>query len=181
MSKAFEPFPPGWRKCVFRKLLRDRVKPALLAALADGSPQSHEEVKVFLNSVLDEVLSIEEEESWIYMQYKIFGIPNCDKMKKARNLLGQAQVSFLEINYKKNPPLKTWLKEVSQQIPLNELFNSRGMTFRNSGKNLAEMSEDEIFDFMVENPSSVSRPLLFKNGVYFLGLEKLSQSLGGSE
>ncbi len=178
MSIPFEPFPPGWRKCVFRRLLRDRVKPILLAVLTDDSTYSYKDVEVSLDSVIREVKAIVEVKNWLGMQYRLYGIPNCDKMKKARNLLGEAQVSFLEINYKKAPPLKEWLIEVSQHIPLHELINVKGTTFKQSELKLELMSGDDILEFLQNHPSAIKRPLLFKEGVYFLGLDNLASSLG---
>ena len=102
---------------------------------------------------------------------KLYGIPNCDTVKKARVFLQEKGVDYEFVDFKKTPPdaalLATWL----QSVPLETLLNKRGTTWRK----LDEATQAEATEaagavrVMVENPSVIKRPVLEKNGCVYVG------------
>lgn len=94
---------------------------------------------------------------------KLYGIPNCDSVKKVRNLLEDHQVDYEFINFKKEPPkkqdIKRW-KAFHGELPVNK----RGTTFRKIKEEFEEGSLDEQTELLIENSSALIRPILEADG-----------------
>ncbi len=103
----------------------------------------------------------------------LYGIPNCDTVKKARTWLDQAGLSFHFHDFKKAGLDKTtvsaWLKEVPWEI----LVNKKGTTWRN----LPDASKASVIDatsataLMLENTSVIKRPVLCTNNQVLVGFD----------
>jgi arsenate reductase len=112
---------------------------------------------------------------------KIYGIKNCDTMKKAFNWLNENDVEYEFIDYKKQNPksedLKTWCEKVGWET----LLNTRGTTWRKidpSKKN--NLDAKKVIDLLVENPSAIKRPVIIDlrgNVIVGLDLERYEQTL----
>lgn len=92
----------------------------------------------------------------------MYGIPNCDTVKKARTWLEQQEIPFHFHNFKKDglnqPTVEQWLKKSDLSI----LINRKGTTWRaltDAQKALADTTEGAIA-LMLENPSVIKRPVL---------------------
>lgn len=102
---------------------------------------------------------------------KLYGIPNCDTVKKARVFLQEKGVAYEFVDFKKKPPdaalLETWL----QSVPLETLLNKRGTTWRKLDAAVqAEAAEAAgAVRVMAENPSVIKRPVLEKDGAVYVG------------
>lgn len=92
----------------------------------------------------------------------MFGIPNCDTVKKARNFLEQHQIKYEFIDFKKTPPTKTQIQTWSDY--LGELpVNKKGMTYRKYKDQYESLSTPEKIDFIIANASIIKRPILMVN------------------
>ena len=99
------------------------------------------------------------------MTITLYGIPNCDTVKKARTWLTSNGVDFVFHDFKKDgidaSLVKTWLRDV----PWDVLVNRKGTTWRK----LPDERKAEITDaasataLMLESPSVIKRPVLFKD------------------
>ena len=92
---------------------------------------------------------------------KMYGIPNCDTIKKARKWLDANNIDYEFHNYKKlgvpEKELKQWVKKVGWEI----LLNRRGTTWRKLDDNVKEnIDEASAIQVMIENPSAIKRPVL---------------------
>jgi len=95
----------------------------------------------------------------------IYGIKNCDTMKKARRWLGEAGVSYDFHDYKKHgidaATLKSWCKQVGWEV----LLNRRGTTWRRlSDAQKQDVDKARAIALMVEFPSMIKRPVLDVDG-----------------
>jgi len=94
----------------------------------------------------------------------MFGIPNCDTVKKARAFLTENEIEYDFIDFKKSPPHKNdldrWRKAFGDW-PLNK----KGPTFRKNKEEFEALKDSEISDFIIKNSSMIKRPILEKNGV----------------
>lgn len=96
---------------------------------------------------------------------KLYGIPNCNTVKKARDWLEQHAVAYEFHDFKKlgldTETAKSWL----QQQPWEKLVNRSGMTWRN----LTDTEKNEVTDatsalrLMQEKTSVIKRPIVVKN------------------
>ncbi|WP_250507365.1 MULTISPECIES: ArsC family reductase [unclassified Caballeronia] len=96
----------------------------------------------------------------------VYGIPNCDTVKKARVWLEEHGVPFEFHDFKKagvNEKLvQDWLKDVS----LDQLINKRGTTWRGlSDVHKAEAdTANGAIALMIHKPSIIKRPVVVVNG-----------------
>lgn len=106
------------------------------------------------------------------MTATLYGIPNCDTVKKARTWLDAHGVKYRFHDFKKEGIDKTQLKGWVDQAGLNVVLNKAGTTFRAlpdaERENLTEAKARKL---MVENPSLVKRPVLEKDGRLFIGFK----------
>lgn len=106
---------------------------------------------------------------------KLYGIPNCDKIKKARKLLEQSCVSHQFINLRDDLPddntLEKWLKLLGEK----RLINRRSTTYRNLDAHERDISDCKgLLGIIKNNPTIIQRPLFeFKDEVN-VGLSELS-------
>lgn len=105
------------------------------------------------------------------MNYTLYGIPNCDTVKKAKNALDESGIEYEFVNFKKTLPNKTQLKRWKsffQEWPVNR----RGPTFRKHKEDFEQASAPRKIELMIENTSMIKRPILEKKGaVIAMGFE----------
>lgn len=91
----------------------------------------------------------------------VYGIPNCDTMKKARRWLADHDIEYEFHDYKKlgvNEQLLTdWIKQVGWE----KLLNRRGMMWRKLDERTRNnIDEKSAIRVMLETPSIIKRPVL---------------------
>ena len=102
---------------------------------------------------------------------KLYGIPNCDTVKKARNWLTENGIEFEFVDFKKNAPTAELIDGWLAQADLEILLNKRGTTWRKLDKDAQESAttKEGAIALMVENPSIIKRPVLVKKGQVHVG------------
>ena len=97
---------------------------------------------------------------------KLYGIPNCDTVKKARAFLAAHDIAYEFHDFKKQGVsyalLAGWLKQIGWQ----KLLKKTGPTW---GKLPAEVKASIVDDasalaLMLEQPNVIKRPVLERNG-----------------
>lgn len=91
----------------------------------------------------------------------MYGIPNCDTVKKARVWLDQNGVAFAFHDYKKSGidrgRLEAWVEELGWETVLNR----SGTTFRAlPDADKAGLDAARAVDLMLAQPSMIKRPIL---------------------
>lgn len=97
------------------------------------------------------------------MSYKMYGIPNCNTVKKAQTVLTDKGIDFEFVNFKKSPPNKTQLKRWKSFFS-DWPVNRKGPTFRKNKEDFESQNADGKYELMIENSSMVKRPVLEKDG-----------------
>ena len=92
---------------------------------------------------------------------RIFGIANCDSMKKARTWLTENDFEHEFHDYKKSgideDTLRDWISVVGWEV----LLNRRGTTWRKLSQEIKDsVNETTAMELMLENPSIIKRPVL---------------------
>jgi len=95
----------------------------------------------------------------------IYGIKNCDTMKKARAWLDQRGVAYDFHDYKvvgiERAKLEGWAKKVGWEV----LLNKAGTTFRKLPDRYKEgLTEAKAIKLMLAQPSIIKRPVLELGG-----------------
>jgi Spx/MgsR family transcriptional regulator len=92
---------------------------------------------------------------------KLYGIPNCDTMKKARRWLEEHAIEYAFHDYKKagidEKKLRGWVKQAGWET----LLNRRGMMWRKlDDKVKSSIDEALAIQLMLETPSIIKRPVM---------------------
>ena len=91
----------------------------------------------------------------------LYGIPNCDTVKKARVWLDQRGVSYAFHDYKKAGIDETRLRGWAAQLGWETLLNRAGTTFRKLPEtDKQDLDEDKAVALMLAQPSMIKRPVL---------------------
>ena len=102
----------------------------------------------------------------------IFGIKNCDTMKKARAWLDKRGVAYEFRDYKtagiERGQLEAWARELGWET----LLNRAGTTFRKlPEKDKDGITEKKAIALMLEQPSMIKRPVLDIGGKLVVGFK----------
>lgn len=100
----------------------------------------------------------------------LYGIPNCDTMKKARTWLESHGIEYRFHDYKKlginRETLAGWAKVVGWEA----LLNRAGTTFRKLGEGRKDnLDERKALALMLEQPSMIKRPVLETDRTLLVG------------
>lgn len=95
------------------------------------------------------------------MAHTLYGIPNCDTVKKARDWLDQHGVVFVFHDYKKagidRASLDGWIAEHGWET----ILNRAGTTFRALPPEAkADLDAGKAAELMLAQPSMIKRPVL---------------------
>ena len=102
----------------------------------------------------------------------IYGIKNCDTMKKARAWLGRHGVAYEFHDYKKNGIERAKLEGWAQKVGWGTLLNRAGITFRKlPEKDKAALGEKKTIALMLAQPSNIKRPVLEAGGKLTVGFK----------
>lgn len=91
----------------------------------------------------------------------MYGIPNCDSIKKAKKWLDAHNIEYSFHDYRKNglteSQLKTWATELGWEL----LLNKRGTTWRQQPDDIKNaINETSAIELMLQHPAMIKRPLL---------------------
>jgi arsenate reductase len=117
------------------------------------------------------------------MPATIYGIKNCDTMKKARAWLDKAGVDYAFHDYKtagiERDRLERWAKKVGWET----LLNRAGLTFKKlPDADKENVTEKKALALMLKQPSMIKRPVLELGGDRILvgfAADQYAKALGG--
>ncbi|MFO7529734.1 MAG: ArsC family reductase [Marinobacter sp.] len=103
---------------------------------------------------------------------KLYGIKNCDTVKKARKWLDDQGISYDFHDFKKDGLSSEKLSEWEQAIRWETLLNRRGTTWRKLPDEVRDtISAQSAHDIMLENPFIIKRPVVERDGEVFVGFK----------
>ena len=95
------------------------------------------------------------------MTVTIYGIKNCDTMKKARAWLDARGVAYAFHDYAKSGIERQQLERWAREGGWERLCNRAGTTFKTLPEaDTRDLTEAKAFDLMVAKPSMIKRPVL---------------------
>ena len=106
------------------------------------------------------------------MSIKVYGIKNCNTMKKAFDFLTERGIEYEFIDYKKQKPSAELLESFLKKTPLETLVNKQGNTYRkmDDAQKLELEKEDTAIPILIENSSMIKRPVItYSDGSMTLG------------
>lgn len=105
---------------------------------------------------------------------KIYGIKNCNTVKKALDWLNENKIAYEFHDFKKEGVAESKLKEWSSELGWEPLLNKRGTTWKQLDPEVQKTitSEQAAFKLMQEKTSIIKRPVLETNKGVLLGFDE---------
>ncbi len=96
----------------------------------------------------------------------IYGIPNCNTVKKAQDWLKTNNISFEFHNFKKEGISAEKITEWIDTFGWEKVINKNGLTFKKLSKEeQAEInSAEKAIAYLIQNTSAIKRPIVEKDG-----------------
>lgn len=102
----------------------------------------------------------------------MYGIPNCDTIKKAKKWLDANDIPFQFHNFRKDGVDADWLQQAADQLGWENLLNKRGTTYRQlTDEQKADINETKALSLLHDYPAMIKRPVLEHNGAFHLGFK----------
>jgi arsenate reductase len=105
----------------------------------------------------------------------LYGIPNCNTVKKARDWLAANHVAYVFHDFKKQGVSAALLDNWLTQMPREQLINRAGLTWRGLQDSIKEGIVDNAsaIALMQAKTSVIKRPIVEKNGkILCLGFDE---------
>ena len=102
----------------------------------------------------------------------IYGIKNCDTMKKARAWLEKQGIAYAFHDYKAAGIERGRLEDWAKSVGWETLLNRAGTTFRKlPDKDKDGITEKKAIALMLDQPSMIKRPVLDVGGKIIVGFK----------
>lgn len=100
----------------------------------------------------------------------LYGIKNCDTVKKARSWLDQTKLDYQFHDFRTDgltaEQVQTWINTIG----LDDLVNKRSTTWKALDAAIkADFNEDSAIEVIVANPTLIKRPLLETDKLQHVG------------
>ena len=107
------------------------------------------------------------------MDIILFGIKNCDTVKKARRWLNVRQIEYVFHDFRVDGLDIEMIKKFLKQVEWETLLNKRGTTWRKLPENQKNnIDGPKALELMVEHPALIKRPILDHGNKYSIGFSE---------
>lgn len=105
---------------------------------------------------------------------KLYGIPNCQSVRKARDWLSENEIPFIFQDLKKTSPTVEQLKIWMERAPNHDLLNRKSSTWRNLDANTQKLADDKNNwpQLLANFPTLIKRPILEAPNFLLLGFDE---------
>ena len=104
---------------------------------------------------------------------RLYGIANCDTIRKARRWLAHAGIEYAFHDYRRDGLDAALLAEFDAALGWQNLLNRRGTTWRRMpAATRARIDRDSALALMGENPALIKRPILAHDGRHLAGFDE---------
>lgn len=104
----------------------------------------------------------------------VYGIKNCNTVKKALNWLEENNKEYIFHDYKKEPATKEKLEAWEKLTSWESLVNKKGTTWKklSAEEQQAVVDNDSANKVLLQNNSMIKRPLIELNNDLILGFDE---------
>lgn len=104
----------------------------------------------------------------------LVGIKNCNKIRDTKAWLEDKEIPFTFIDVKKEPLSSEELQELADKVGLEVLVNRKGMMWRKLGLADQNLTDEALFNVLLENQNMIKRPVLIKDEAVLVGYDEES-------
>ena len=103
----------------------------------------------------------------------LYGIPNCDTVRKARKWLAAHDIDYTFHDFRKDGLDRNKLKSWVDAVGWETLLNKRGQSWRRlSETDRANLNEARAMKLMLQEPTLIKRPVLEYDGNIHIGFRE---------
>ncbi|WP_194755455.1 Spx/MgsR family RNA polymerase-binding regulatory protein [Aliidiomarina indica] len=107
------------------------------------------------------------------MSTVVFGITNCDTVRKARKWLKEHQIDYEFSNLKSAPLPAATIEHWINALGAEQLINKRGTTWRNlPDDDKGELTLPRTIHLIQRHPTLLKRPLVVREGELLVGFDE---------
>ena len=102
----------------------------------------------------------------------LYGIPNCDTIKKAKKWLADNDIAFTFHDYRKDGIDNDFLVRAESELGWEAMLNKRGTTIRQlEEQEKANLDKDKALALLELHPAMVKRPILVHDNAFYIGFK----------
>lgn len=102
----------------------------------------------------------------------LYGISNCDTIKKAKKYLTDNNIEFTFHDYRKEGVNEQMVAEFADKLDWEQLVNKRGTTYRAlSDEQKQNLTKLNAIQLLVQQPAMIKRPVLVNGTDFYLGFK----------
>ncbi len=103
----------------------------------------------------------------------VYGISNCDTVKKARKWLDAEGITYSFHDFRKDGINDKLVKRFLDQLDPDTLINKRGLSWRQLTDEQKQLgSTATIVKLLVATPTLIKRPVLYTSGKFTVGFKQ---------
>ncbi len=104
--------------------------------------------------------------------HTLYGIKNCDTVKKARNWLDQNSISYRCHDFRVDGLSLELLQHFAEHLDWNKLLNRSSTSWRQlSAEQQSELTQEKALQLMLTIPTLIKRPILETDEQLILGFK----------
>lgn len=102
----------------------------------------------------------------------LYGISNCDTVKKAQKWLTQNNITYTFHDFRKDGLDQALVQSFIDHLAWNDMLNKRSTTYRQlTEQQKATLSSETIINLFIDFPTLIKRPLLIHDTHYQVGFK----------
>jgi len=102
----------------------------------------------------------------------MYGIPNCDTIKKAKKYLNDKNIEFTFHDYRKDGISADLIDQFFVQLGWENVLNKRGTTYRAlTDEQKSTLNESSAKQYLLDAPAMIKRPIVIHQDSYYLGFK----------
>lgn len=91
---------------------------------------------------------------------KVYGIKNCDSVKKAIKFLKDNKLEYSLQDFKTDPIGCDEIRKWAKSVEMKQLFNTRGTTYRTLKLKDLELNDEQKLDWLCKENMLIKRPVI---------------------
>ncbi|CAI8170546.1 MAG: Regulatory protein MgsR [Cellvibrionales bacterium UBA7375] len=100
----------------------------------------------------------------------IYGISNCDTVKKAKNWLDSHNIDYQFHDFRKDGINKDIINVWLNTVAWDKILNKRSTSWRNLDASTQQaINATNVVDLLIENPTLIKRPVMDVNDIITVG------------
>lgn len=106
------------------------------------------------------------------MTVRVYGIKNCDTVKKSLKWLEGHQLQPVLHDYRVDGLNVEWLEHIERQFGWEALVNKRSTTWRNLDEAVKNnLDRTTALKVLLEQPTLIKRPIILQEGIALIGFD----------